>query len=294
MVEISNTILCVILHYGDEQVTWDCVESIVDCPLLDILVADNDPDQTITIPETYRDKVRLFRTGGTAGFAHANNLAVQFGRDQTHDAVLLLNNDTVVLEDAIKKMENLLLESKSGIVGPCMPYASDPKKIWACGGVIVRFNAAVHGLHSIKSPYPYDVDYLPGAAILCKLDVWDLVAGLPEKYFLGYEEAEFAIRVREFGYRVLVHPDAKILHKVGMSSDRQPMYLYNSNRNRLKFGRVLWGKYTGFLRAAFWCLVGARKSLRSLLICFRAFWDEVSGVPLDRATLQRIKKLYGS
>lgn len=294
MDQTGDKILCVILHYGDENVTWECVQTIVDNSLLDILIADNDPEQDIVIPDAYQNRVRLFRTGGIAGFAQANNLAVEFGRNHTHDSVLLLNNDTLVLADAVEQLKVLLGESKVGAVGPCMPYASDPTKIWACGGVIVRFNVTVFGLKTIKSPEPYDVDYLPGAAIMARLDVWDKAGGLPEKYFLAYEEAEFAMCVREHGYRVLVHPAAKILHKVGMSSDRQPMYLYNSNRSRLKLGRVLLGKYIGFPITAFWCLVGARTSLQALSLCFRAFWDELSGVPLDRATLQHIKKRYGN
>jgi len=47
---------------------------------------------------------------------------------------------------------------------------------------------------------PYDVDYLPGAAILCRLNVWDMVGGLPEKYCFCFEEAEFALRIRKHKY----------------------------------------------------------------------------------------------
>lgn len=292
MLETNNKTLCIILHYGEEAVTWECVASIVDDPRLDILIADNDPGQKIMIPDAYQQKVSLFRTGGVAGFAQANNLAIEHGRNEAHDSVLLLNNDVVVLNDAIEKMKVLLSHSETGIVGPCMPYASDPQRVWACGGAIVKYKVKIHGLKTVKGKTPYDVDYLPGAAILCKLKVWDLVGGLPEKYFLAYEEAEFAIRVREQGFRVMVHPDAVILHKVGMSSDRQPMYLYNGNRNRLRFGKVIWGRYTGFTIAFFWCLGSARRSLRDLSIFFRALRDEVNGVPLNRETLQNIKKLY--
>jgi GT2 family glycosyltransferase len=289
---MNHKTLCIILHYGEEEVTWDCVASIPDNARLDILIVDNDPSQKIEILDSYKGRARLFRTGGIAGFAHANNMAIQYARSKEHDSVLLLNNDTVVLNDALEKLQSLLSQDDVGIVGPCMPYASDPEKIWACGGVIERSNVTVYGLKSIKKVDPYDVDYLPGAAILCRMEVWDLAGGLPEKYFLAYEEAEFAIRVRERGYRVMVHPGTKILHKVGMSSDRQPMYLYNGNRNRLRFGKVIRGRYLGFPIAAFWCLVGARKSLQGLMLCFRAFWDELRGVPLDRATLQGIKKTY--
>lgn len=285
-------ILCVILHYGSEEVTWECVESVIDNEYLDVLIVDNDPAQSIAAPDRYIEKVRIVRTGGIAGFAAANNLAVEHGRNDSHDSVLLLNNDTVVLSDAIAKLRGLLAEDKVGAVGPCMPYASDPQKIWACGGVIIKHKANCHGIDEAMGSKPIDVDYLPGAAILCKLAVWDLVGGLPEQYFLAYEEAEFAIKVRARGYRVMVHPDARILHKVGMSSDTQPMYLYNQFRSRLRFGGVLWGKYAGFVVAAFWCLRGSMRSFRSLSIWVRALADEVSGVPLDRASLQKIKLLY--
>lgn len=287
-------VLCVILHYGSDDVTWECVESIIDHEGLDIVIADNDPAQRLAVPERYVDRVRIVRTGGVAGFSAANNLAVEHGRNESHDSVFLLNNDTVVVSDAISKLLGLLAEDKVGAVGPCMPYASDPRKIWACGGVIVKHKANCHGLSEAIGSEPFDVDYLPGAAILCKLAVWDLVGGLSEKYFLAYEEAEFAIQVRAHGYRVMAHPDAKILHKVGMSSDTQPMYLYNQFRSRVRFGGALWGKYAGFAVAAFWCLRDSLGSLRGLSIWGRALADELRGVPLDRANLQRIKLLYES
>lgn len=284
--------LCIILHYGDEAVTWDCVRSLCGDSSLDVLIADNDPEQSIAPPAEFRDRVRVYRTGGTAGFAEANNMAVRHGRGPYHEFVLILNNDTVVLDDAIEKLRSLLSDPAVGAVGPCMPYAGDPGKIWACGGVIEKSNVTVYGLKEVASPEPYDVDYLPGAAIMCSLDTWDRVGGLPEKYFLAYEEAEFAIEVKRLGRRVVVHPGARILHKVGMSSDRQPMYLYNSHRSRLRFGSFIRGRYTGFLVAAFWCLVGARRSLGGVQLFFHALWDELTGVPLDRSTLHRIKKRY--
>lgn len=289
---MDRTILCIILHYGNEDVTWECVESIYNHNLLDILIVDNDPVQKLSIPANFTDRVNLFRTGGTAGFAQANNLAVMFARKQIHDSVLLLNNDTVVLNDAIDKLYGLLNTEGVGLAGPCIPYASNPEKIWACGGVIEKLKVKIYGLEAPEKTTPFDVDYLPGAAILCKLIVWDLIGGLPETYFLAYEEADFAIQVKKIGYRVVVHPAARILHKVGMSSNIQPMYFYNSIRNRIRFGKMLWGRYTGFLLAALLCLMSSVKSLRKLSLWFRATRDEVSGIALDRSALQNIKRLY--
>ena len=289
---MDKTILCIILHYGNEDVTWECVASIIDHNLLDILIADNDPKQELTIPQDYIGKVKIFKTGGTAGFAQANNLAVRFARKHSHNSIFLLNNDTIVLDDAIEKLYGLLNEKDVGLAGPCMPYASEPEKIWACGGTIEKIKVKVYGLDAPKEAIPFEADYLPGAAILCKSCVWDLAGGLPETYYLAYEEADFAIQVRKLGYKILVDPNARILHKVGMSSNIQPMYIYNSIRNRLRFGKILWGKHAGFLLATLLSLIGSVNSFQKLSLWYRAISDEIHGVALDRAALQNIRRLY--
>jgi len=284
----KNRTLCVIVHYGDEKVTWACVNSLIALDYLDILIADNDPTQKIEVPQGLLNKVRIFRTGGAAGFAQANNMAVLAGRDVSHSSVLLLNNDTVVLAGAVQRLRKLLDSERVGAVGPCMPFASSPDQVWACGGVIRKFHLDVHGLSVIARPEPYEVDYLPGAAILCRLSVWDMVGGLPEKYFLAYEEAEFALRIRRHKFRIMVHPEAIILHKVGMSSDSQPMFIYNRIRNQIKFGKFLWGGFPGFLLAAIWSLIRVRYKSHGLALWTRAVSDEVRGIALNRVTLQDV------
>ena len=286
--------LCVIIHYGDEHYTWDCVESIACLEFLDIIIADNDPSQIIEVPQQYKGRVRLYRTGGLAGFAQANNMAVRAGRATEHTSLLLLNNDMLVLPGAVERLRDLLAKDRVGAAGPCMPFASHPERIWACGGVIKKFRATIDGLTKIQKAGPYDVDYLPGAAILCRLDAWDLVQGLPEKYFLAMEEAEFALRIRKCGYAVMVDPAAKILHRVGMSSDRQPMYLYNGVRNRLKFGMFLWGAAPGFVLAGFWTLLSMSRHTRGCALWSRAVRDELRGAALDKMILQDIKNSFGS
>ena len=289
-----NKTLCVVLHYGEENETWNCLESIVNNDFLDIIVVDNDPAQKIELPEKFKHMAKIFRTGGEAGFATANNLTVSAFRNASHGSVLFLNNDTVVLEDALVRLRYLLESKNIGAVGPCMPFMSHPEQIWACGGFVKKIRISVGGLREIKQTEPYDVDYLPGAAILCKLSVFDHVGGMPDKYFLAFEEAEFALEIRKLNLRIIVDPMAKILHKVGMSSDRKPMYIYNGIRNRLKFGTYLWGKPIGFSLAAFMTLIGQRRSkILGFRIWFRAVLDEMRNLPLDRNALQNVEYNFG-
>lgn len=228
----SRSTLCVVLHYGSEADTWRCVLTLVGVDALDILVADNDPIQNLSMPPQLRGRVEVFRTGGAVGFARANNMAVRRGRRPCHDTLLLLNSDTLVAEGAWTELMAVLRQDHVGAVGPCMPATDGGDRIRACGGVIDRFRVSISGRRPPADAAPCDVDYLPRAAVLCAMDVWELVGGLPEKYFLGYEEAEFDF------------------HKVGMSSDRQPKYVCNSIRSRVRFGQHLWGRRPRFLLAS--------------------------------------------
>ncbi len=289
--EAPNRIICVILHYGSEVDTWNCVRTVMGHDAVDILVADNDPAQKIEIPPEFAESVQLYRTGGVAGFSAANNMAVRFGRKENHYAVFILNNDTLVESNALQELVTVLNEEDIGAVGPCIGFASEPAKIWACGGAIKKARIKIVGLLTQIKDTPYDVDYLPGAAILCKSRIWDLVGGLPEKYFLAYEEAEFALRIKACGYRIMVAPRARILHHVGMSSDPQPMYIYNSVRNRVRFGQYLFGKHLGFLLGAVNTMGEIAKSKHGFRLWASGLGDELLGRPLDRAALQKIQRL---
>jgi GT2 family glycosyltransferase len=285
--------LCVVLHYGSESETWACVARVAGDPSLDVLVADNDPRQQLRVPQALEDRARVVRTGGSAGFARANNVAVAIARTPAHDSLLLLNNDTLVQADALALMREVLTRGDVAAVGPCMPRMDDPARVWACGGVIHHRRALIHGLPPPADGRPCDVDYLPGAAILCRLDVWDRVGGLPERYFLTYEEAEFAVRVRRLGYRVMVVPRAVVLHAGGVSADRSPAHAYNFVRSRLRFARFLWGPVTGSLLAAGSSLPGMVRMPRGLSLWCLALVDEARGRPLDAGALAAVRARFG-
>lgn len=291
---IPNRIICVILHYGSETDTWNCVRTLLGHEGVDILVADNDPAQTMQIPPEFLNRIELYRTGGVAGFSASNNMAVRHGRKNHHEMLLLLNNDTLIESNALPELAAVLNQADIGAVGPCIVFADEPARIWACGGMIKKLRLKIVGLATLLRETPYEVDYLPGAAILCKFKAWDLVGGLSEKYFLAYEEAEFALRMRAFGFRVVVAPKARILHRVGMSSDFQPMYVYNSIRNRIRFGQYLFGKYLGFCMGAINTMGEIARSKYGYRLWATGLSDELLDHPLDRAALQKIKAIYGS
>ena len=294
----KNRTLCIVLHYGDSATTWECVRSISIYDELDIGVVDNDPIQSIQVPKDLLNRVRLMRTGGEAGFAEANNIGVKYFINPSHKEIMLLNNDIFFLDDSFRKLYHLLSVANIGAVGPSIRYATNKSDVWACGGKINKFRLLIGGLKEEGQGKPFEVDYLPGAAILCKKNVWEAVNGLPESYFLAYEEAEFALRVKSLGFKLLVDPKTLMYHHVGMSSDPQPMYIYNSVRNRIRFAKYLFGTFFGFfygvLNTTNTFVAGNRKiKIRvKFKLWLRGVLDELFGKSLDRAILQKIKSKF--
>ena len=290
----DTRILCVIIHFRDADLTWNCVQSILSNNTnVDVVIVDNDPKQDFEIIYKYRPHVTLHRTGGNLGFAAANNAGVRVGKKANHSMVLLLNNDTIVLANAITQMVTVLNSENVGAVGPCMPYLDYPKEIWACGGFIDKMKVKIGAIQKPLLSGPFEVGYLPGAAILCWLHLWEKVGGLPEKYFLGYEEAELALRLQKLSYRIMVNPQAVIFHKVGMSSQRIAKYDYNDIRNRIKFGCYLWGKLLGTCWVIFLTFRSMLINRSSFALWMSAVIDELSGSPLDGALLSKIQSKYG-
>jgi GT2 family glycosyltransferase len=281
---MARKTLCVILHYGSEVDTWNCVGTLADDESVDIVISDNDPSQSLVAPPRFSENVRIFPTGGQAGFSEGNNRAIAKFLNENYDSILILNNDTLVEKGALAQMLTTLSLRDVGVVGPCMPFAQEPDRVWACGGRIRKWRLAIDGLQECAKSEFFDVDYLPGAAILCRPDIWKLVKGFSERYFLAYEEAEFALEVRRLGYRSVVDPQARILHYVGMSGQyHRPMYVYNDFRNKIRFAQYLFGNRLGLILGILITLYNVKdRSVRSAVTRFRLWvWsvgDELKAV----------------
>ncbi len=287
----GNDILCVILHFGDSADTWECLDSIKDEPGIDVVIVDNDPGQCFELPRPWASVASVVRSGGEMGFAQANNLGAKKARRDHHFFLLLLNNDTVVSKGTISSLRDTLKDPNIGMVGPVMPYWNSPQELWAAGGTISPFLVTIDGRRDWPKSAITDVDYLPGAAFLTRSELWEEIGGLSERYFLAFEEAQFAGEVKKRGYRVVVNRNATVAHKVGMSSDRQPMYYYNTVRNRMRFGQYLFGTRLGLFWGALSGFFRSYSPIRLRLWAI-AVYHELSGSALSRNELLAVKKQF--
>ncbi len=286
----NPAILAVILHYGSVDDTIACVDALRSSSYqpVDILVVEN--TETSDLDGVLLDVEKL-QTGGNIGFAAGNNFGLRLALERDYPFSFLANNDLFVDPGMFTELMDLMLtDSSIGLLGPATYFHDRPGKIWAMGGNVERWKIRVHGRH--VAPHSADsrcadVGYLPGAAVLIRNSILPRTGLLPEKYFLGYEEAELAVRVEKAGLRVAVAPLAVAHHKVGMSSDRAPKYVYNDFRNRFLFAEFLHGSLIGRLLS--WTILQSQRFRTRELWALgkRAFHDHRRYAKIEAQHLQQ-------
>jgi hypothetical protein len=126
------------------------------------------------------------------------------------------------------------------------------------------------------------VDQVIGAFFLVRAPLFRRLGGFDERYFIYFEEVDFALRALRTGARSYFLKDATIVHAENVSSDQVPdVRLYHSLRSRLLFAYRHWPRWQAHLlllltmtvepvaRAVRAALAGDRAQLRSTASAYR-------------------------
>lgn len=254
-------IAIIIVHFSDKKLTFETLDSLRETTLpsklkSQVYVVDNtnsedfEEDLTKKYPE-----VKLIVSPENRGFAGGNNLGLKEALDDKNDIFVLLNNDTLVKKDFYKKILSSPITKKDvGIVGGLIYFAPGfefkkkykkeeiGKVIWYGGGQIDWDNVyishrAVDQVDKGQFKKVEENDFITGCLLITKRKVLEEVGLLNEKMFLYLEDADFNIRVKRAGYKIIFDPHIKIWHKVAQSSGiGSPLNDYFITRNRLLFG----------------------------------------------------------
>ncbi|MFC1477892.1 glycosyltransferase family 2 protein [Candidatus Margulisiibacteriota bacterium] len=219
----------IIVSYNNKQLLGQCLESVYqNAPLgqePEVIVVDNNSqDGTVNSLREKFPKVRLIINPKNEGFARANNQGIKIAGG---DKILLLNNDTIILNDALNKMAAYLdAHPEIGLIGPKL--LNEDRTIQVQGSML--------GPHFWNSPKPVETKFLRGAAIMTTREVLDKVGLLDEGFFFYNEDIDFCWRVIAAGYKAVYYPDAEIVHYGGKTSWRKQLM-------GLQGSFYLWRKY---------------------------------------------------
>jgi GT2 family glycosyltransferase/glycosyltransferase involved in cell wall biosynthesis/tetratricopeptide (TPR) repeat protein len=210
----------VVLVRDQLELTRACLASIEACtpePHELILVDNGSERETAAFLEEYvtmHADVRLVVNNGNRGFAGGNNQGLALARG---DALLLLNNDTVVTDGWLGRLRRPLDERPEvGIVGPVSNRVSGPQLVEAPGYDSVEELPAFAAAWAEEHAGEWQpLERIVGFCMLVRRAVVDRIGGLDERFGSGnLEDDDFSLRAALEGFGSGVARDS-FVHHVG-------------------------------------------------------------------------------
>jgi len=243
----------VIVNYNTEKLLGGCLESVyagANGTPFDVWVVDNNSrDDSVNMVKSRFPSVRLVENASNLGFSRANNEVISQSKPEY---ILLLNPDTLIVEDAIEKMVKFMKANpRVGIAG-CKVLNTDRTLQLACRRSIPTPKVAFYRMIGLSRIFPnhkalakynltyqspdqsHEVDAVSGAFLMIRRKAIEDIGLLDERFFMYGEELDWCLRAKRAGWSVMYHAGAEIIHYKGESTK------YNSRKAALEFYRAMY------------------------------------------------------
>jgi GT2 family glycosyltransferase len=232
----------IILTYNNLSLTQQCLESIIDdtiYPNFEIVVVDN--CSTDNTPQYLQDfskqhsNVRVILNDSNRGFSAGMNQGIQAGDG---DYVVLMNNDIVVTPGWLGRLlHHLENDHEIGMIGPVTNATGNEACIETSYQSMDEMREFARKMtHAHKDVYP-----LREFAMFCvamRRSLVNQLGLLDERFTVGmFEDDDYAMRIRQEGYKILCAQDVFIHHHNLASFKALPVETYVNiyKQNRVKF-----------------------------------------------------------
>ncbi|HFD11740.1 MAG TPA: glycosyltransferase family 2 protein, partial [Crenotrichaceae bacterium] len=187
-----------------------------------------------------------FEIASNSGYAAGNNIGIQYAIDHGFDYVWILNNDTVVADNALTTLLDCSQQHPDiACFGSTLVDYSRPEKVQCAGGC--RYNPLTtvrteiyhdRDLHWVENQQQDLVlDYVCGAAMFLQVEALRKVGMLNQQFFLYYEELDLAQRLKKAGYRLGWCKASIVRHRTSSSHQlntvQQQILHYHENLSTL-------------------------------------------------------------
>lgn len=221
----------VVVNWNGLSVLQDCFSSLLAAryPNLRIIMVDNGShDESIAWTEEHFPSVEIIVSPENLRWAGGNNLGLLRLQEENFPGhILLLNNDTIVPEESLKRMVLAMVQEPAyWICTPRICYEADPSLVWYDGGIVggwtgwVRHAGIRRRAESLNSD-PRTTGYATGCAMMLAPQVLQKTGLLDEGFFFYGEDTDYSLRVKNLGGEILHLPSALVLHKVSASVGAQ-------------------------------------------------------------------------
>ncbi len=260
------SLLVVIVNYRTAPLTLECLQSLEpevrSQPGTQVVVVDNasgdrsaETIQTAISQQGWQGWATVLPSDHNGGYAYGNNLAIRPALQAENPPLyyLLLNPDTQVRPGALRALVEFMDQHPTaGITGSSAENQAG--KPWATafrfpsvfseldGGLrlgLVSKLLSKWVIAQAMTETPEAVDWLPGASMMIRRQVFEAIGLMDEDYFLYYEETDFCLQAKRAGWSCWYVPQSRVMHIAGQSTGvtatnqqpkRLPQYVFDSRR----------------------------------------------------------------
>lgn len=220
----------IIVNYNGLTFLEECFNSLEDNLIgisYEIIVVDNDSqDESCNFIKNHFPKVKLIESNQNLGFGKANNLGVKNAIGET---ILLLNNDTIILNNLTPAIETLYSKTEIGIVAINMLDAN--KKFLSAVGRFPRplRLIKISFLNDQRTIFKtgnfnevlYEVDWVSGSFMLMRKSDFETINGFDTDYFMYVEDVDLCKRLKIIGKKCVFQSNLNYVHFVGFNKSRE-------------------------------------------------------------------------
>lgn len=230
---VNPKLSVIIVSYNTREMTLACLQELhrslgaVDA---DIWVIDNGSrDGSVDAVRDAYPEINVLDLGKNLGFGAANNLAMEQAKGEYF---LLLNSDAFPIGDAVQELTAFLdAHPQVGVVGPrllnkdgslqlsCFRFPS-PAQAWLENlwiSAVLPKQSRIGDYRRWNHDSERDVDFVIGACLLVRRDVFEAIGGFDPDFFLYAEESDWQRRIHDAGWKIMFTPAAQVTHLGGAS-----------------------------------------------------------------------------
>ena len=219
---INSKVAVIVVNWKKYDITSSCIESILNSTNSNfkIILVDNESDNKKVKNFKYRDEIKIIQNKKNEGFSKANNIGIDYALKNNYDYTVLINNDTIVEKNLIEVLLKTAQAKNLSVVQPLiLEYNS--KVIWNAGGRINYFfgnfitrKKVGNSLNSSQEL----TEWFTGCCCLFKTKIFKDIGKLDERFFAYYEDVDFSLRLKKYGYKIGFTSKTQIYHYESFSS----------------------------------------------------------------------------
>ena len=242
-------VVIITLNYNQSKMTLDCVDSILKSTYTNykLIVVDNgsNKEEYNYLLKNIDSRVLIKRIENNCGYVGGINYGLNVGSRLNPEYFLIMNNDTVLDENAITNLvEAGEKHTKKAIVSGKVYHFDRPNILQYTGSYFLNRKY-------LKESYPgkneedkgqFDVeserDMLDDIFWLLPKNIYNEIGPYSNNFFLYCEQADYALQAVRKGFKLIYTPNAKIWHKGSITT---------GDGNRLSPAVNYWRKKGGLI-----------------------------------------------